>query len=582
MKTRGYANRLTEYGDKDFALFLRRSFAQSMGFSHEALGKPIIGIVNTYSELNNCHRGLRELCEAVKRGVWQAGGLPLEFPVVSLGEVFLSPTSMMLRNLMSMDVEAMLRAQPLDAVVLMGGCDKTLPALLMGAASAGIPAIALAAGPMLTGSYHGERVGACTDCRRYWGMFRRGEVERETIDDVESQLAPTAGTCGVMGTASTMACLVEALGMMLPGGASVPAVHADRLRHGEESGKCAVVLAQSGLTPDRIMTEAAFDNALRVLLAIGGSTNGIIHLTAIAGRLGIKLDLQRLNDLSETTPVLVDLKPTGVGYMEDFHRAGGLPVVLNELKPLLYTDVLTVTGKMLAETLTPRPPLPQGEGEESRVHEYEFPAWQEVIRPADRPLQTGGGLVALRGNLAPDGAILKRSAASPYLMNVTGRAVVFTSLADLAARVDSPDLDVQPDDILVLQNAGPKGAPGMPEAGYLPIPKKLTGVKDMVRISDARMSGTAFGTIVLHVSPEAAVGGTLGLVRDGDMIELRVDRCALILLVDERELAARRAQHLPTPMQAERGYQWLYLNSVQQAHLGADFDFLRHPSLQDG
>jgi dihydroxy-acid dehydratase len=472
---------------------------------------------------------------------------------------------MMLRNLMSMDVEAMLRAQPLDAVVLMGGCDKTLPALLMGAASAGIPAIALAAGPMLTGSYHGERVGACTDCRRYWGMFRRGEVDRATIDSVESQLVPTAGTCGVMGTASTMACVTEALGMMLPGGASVPAVHSDRLRQGEESGKCAVALAQSGLTPDRIMTEAAFDNALRVLLAIGGSTNGIIHLTAIAGRLGIKLDLQRLNDLSETTPVLVDLKPTGVGYMEDFHRAGGLPVVLNELKPLLNLDALNITGQPLHEHLN---------------GSYQYPSWQEVIRPAERPLQTGGGLLALRGNLAPDGAILKRSAASPHLMNVTGRAIVFTSLADLAARVDSPDLDVRPDDILVLQNAGPKGGPGMPEAGYLPIPKKLTGVKDMVRISDARMSGTAFGTIVLHVSPEAAVGGTLGLVRDGDKIELSVDRCALNLLVDERELESRRAQHIPTPTQAERGYHWLYLNSVQQAHLGADFDFLRHPELR--
>jgi dihydroxy-acid dehydratase len=565
MQKHGYANRLTEYGDSEFALFLRRSFAQSMGFSYEALSKPIVGIVNTYSELNNCHRGLRELCEAVKRGVWQAGGLPLEFPVVSLGEVFLSPTSMMLRNLMSMDVEAMLRAQPLDAVVLMGGCDKTLPALLMGAASAGIPAIALAAGPMLTGSYHGERVGACTDCRRYWGMFRRGEVDRETINDVESQLVPTAGTCGVMGTASTMACVTEALGMMLPGGASVPAVHAHRLRHGEESGKRAVALAQTGLTPDRIMTEAAFDNALRVLLAIGGSTNGIIHLTAIAGRLGIRLGLQRLNDLSETTPVLVDLKPTGVGYMEDFHRAGGLPVVLNELRPLLNVDTINVTGQTLQAHLN---------------GDYRFPAWQEVIRPADRPLQTRGGLLALRGNLAPEGAILKRSAASPHLMNVTGRAVVFTSLTDLAARVDSPDLDVRPDDILVLQNAGPKGAPGMPEAGYLPIPKKLTGVKDMVRISDARMSGTAFGTIVLHVSPEAAVGGTLGLVRDGDRIELSVDRCALNLLVDERELEARRAQHTPTPVQAERGYQWLYLNSVQQAHLGADFDFLRPPELR--
>jgi dihydroxy-acid dehydratase len=579
MKTHGYANRLTEYGDREFALFLRRSYAQSMGFSPEAMGKPIVGIVNTYSELNNCHRGLGELAEAVKRGVWQAGGLPLEFPVISLGEVFLSPTSMYLRNLMSMDVEVMLRALPLDAAVLIGGCDKTLPALLMGAASAGIPAIAVAAGPMLTGSYHGERVGACTDCRRFWGMFRRGEIDRETIDDVERQLAPTAGTCAVMGTASTMACLTEALGMMLPGGASVPAVYADRLRHGEATGKQAVALAQSGLTPDRIMTAEAFDNALRVLLAIGGSTNGIIHLTAIAGRLGIKLDLQRLNALSAETPVLVDLKPTGTGYMEDFHRAGGLPVVLNELKRWLHLDTMTVTGKTVGETLTPRPPLPQGE--RMRGSEYVFPAWQEVIRPAERPLQAQGGLVALMGNLAPEGAILKRSAASPHLMNVTGRAVVFTSLQDLAARVDSPELDVRPDDILVLQNAGPKGGPGMPEAGYLPIPRKLTGVKDMVRISDARMSGTAFGTIVLHVSPEAAAGGPLGLVRDGDLIELRADRCALNLLVDEHELDRRRAQQAPVQAPpAARGYEWLYQQHVQQAHLGVDFDFLRHPDLR--
>jgi dihydroxy-acid dehydratase len=561
-KQHGFANRLTQYGDPEFALFLRRSFAQSMGYSREALGKPIVGIVNTYSELNNCHRGLRELCEAVKRGVWQAGGLPLEFPVISLGEVFLSPTSMMMRNLMSMDVEVMLKAQPLDAAVLMGGCDKTLPAMLMGAASAGVPAIALAAGPMLTGSLDGERIGACTDCRRYWAQYRRGEIDRDTLDQAEGQLVPTAGTCGVMGTASTMACITEALGMMLPGGAAVPAVHADRLRVGEATGKQAVQLAQSGLTPDRIMTRESLDNALRVLLAIGGSTNGIIHLAAIAGRLGIRLELSRLNELSAETPVLVDLKPTGVGYMEDFHRAGGLPIVMHELKRWLNLDVPTVTGQ---------PYHLNGD--------YRWPDWQQIIRRADEPLQAQGGLVALTGNLAPDGAILKRSAASPHLINKTGRAVVFTSLDDLAARVDSPDLDVTPDDILVLQNAGPKGAPGMPEAGYLPIPKKLTGVKDMVRISDARMSGTAFGTIVLHVSPEAAVGGTLGLVRDGDMIELSVDRCALNLLVDERELEARRAQQPPTPMRYQRGYERLYLDSIQQAHLGADFDFLRHPDV---
>ncbi|MBN8635517.1 MAG: dihydroxy-acid dehydratase [Anaerolineae bacterium] len=568
MTDHGLANRLTEYGDREFALFLRRSFAQSMGFSADALGKPIIGIVNTYSELNNCHRGFRELAEAVKRGVWQAGGLPLEFPVISLGEVFLSPSAMMMRNLMSMDVEVMLKAQPLDAVVLLGGCDKTLPALLMGACSANIPAITVAAGPMLTGSYHGERLGACTDCRRYWGRYRRGEVDREQIDEAESQLAPTAGTCGVMGTASTMACVLEALGMMLPGGAAVPAVHAERLRHGEASGKLALQLAATNLTPAKILTPASFANALRVLLAIGGSTNAIIHLTAIAGRLGIRLDLQTLDDLSENTPVLVDLKPTGDYYMEDFYRAGGLPVVLQEIKHLLQLDALTVTGQTLGEQLAAAP--------------YTYPAWQSVIHPAVKPLMTNGALVVLRGNLAPDGAILKRSAATPSLFNMTGRAVVFSSLADMSQRIDDPDLDVRPDDFLVLQNAGPVGGPGMPEAGYIPIPRKLTGVKDMVRISDARMSGTAFGTVVLHVSPEAAVGGPLGLVRSGDRIELSVDQRRLSLLVDDRELERRRAEQPRVTPSSGRGYEWLYRAHIQQAHLGADFDFLRHEALQRG
>jgi len=562
--THGLGARLTEYGDREFALFLRRAFAKSMGLSGEALGKPVVGIVNTYSELNNCHRGFRELAEAVKRGVWQEGGLPVEFPTVSLGEVFLTPTSMLYRNLMSMDVEAMLRAQPLDAAVLMGGCDKTVPALLMGAASAGVPAILLVAGPMLTGSVDGERVGACTDCRRFWARFRRGEIDRATVDRAEGQLAPTAGTCGVMGTASSMACAAEALGMMLPGGAAVPAVHADRLRHAEESGRTAVRLAASRLTPDRILTPAAFENAVRVLQAVGGSTNAVIHLTAVAGRVGIRLDLATLNAMADSTPVLVDLKPTGEGYMEDFHRAGGLPVVLRELRDRLKLEALTVTGKTWRELL-----------EGPHTH----PGWQTVVRPASKPLRPDGSLVALRGTLAPDGAVLKRSAASPALMNATGRAVVFTSLEDLVARVDDPALDVRPEDFLVLQNAGPLGAPGMPEAGMLPIPKKLAGVKDMVRISDARMSGTAFGTVVLHVSPEAAAGGPLGLVRTGDRIELSADKRQLNLLVEESELRARASDRRARPAPA-RGYERLYVERVQQAHLGCDFDFLRHESLQ--
>ncbi len=563
----GLARRLTEYGDRDYALYLRRSFAKSMGFSDDALGKPIVGILNTWSELNNCHRGLRELADAVRRGVWQAGGLPLEFPTISLGEVFLSPTSMLLRNLMSMDVEAMLRAQPLDAVVLLGGCDKTVPALLMGAASAKVPAILAVAGPMLTGSFEGQRVGACTDCRRFWAAHRRGEVDQAAILRLEGQLSPTAGTCGVMGTASTMACLAEALGVMLPGSASIPAVHADRLRNGEETGKRACVLAAQGVGIDRLLTRKGFENALRVLLAIGGSTNAIIHLAAIAGRVGVRLDLDLLDRISDDTPVLVDLKPTGTGYMEDFHRAGGLPAVLRELRPLLHLDAPTVTGRTLGEELAGKPVRSGG------------PA---IVRPRAEPLQERGAIVVLKGNLAPDGAVLKRSAASPHLLKTRGRAVVFTSLEDLARRIDDPDLDVRPEDFLVLQNAGPVGGPGMPEAGFLPIPKKLEGVKDMVRISDARMSGTAFGTVVLHVSPESAVGGPLGLVRSGDVIELDAERRRIHLAVDDNELAARKAARpAPAPVPA-RGLLRLHHLSIQQAHLGADFDFLRHESLQAG
>jgi dihydroxy-acid dehydratase len=566
MKKQGLANNLTEYGDREFALYLRRSFAKAMGFSDEALARPIIGIVNTYSELNNCHRQFPQMIDAIKRGVWQAGGLPLEFPTISLGEVFLSPSAMLYRNLMSLDVETMIRAQPLDAVVLTGGCDKTMPALLMGAASAGVPAIAVVAGPMLANQHEGERIGACTDCRRYWASYRRGEIDRDEIQAVEGRLAPTPGTCGVMGTASTMACLTEALGMMLPGGASIPAVYADRMRHAEEAGKQACRLAELRLTPEQILTPGAFDNALRVLQAIGGSTNAVIHLAAIAGRLGMTLDLSQLNELAETTPVLVDLKPTGDAYMEDFHRAGGMRVLMQELKPLLHLDEQTVAGRTWRQILD---------------EPYSFPTWQSVVRPAAMPLQPAGALIALKGSLAPDGAVIKRAAASPGLLNRTGRAVVFSSLDDLAARIDSPDLDVTPDDFLVLQNAGPLGAPGMPEAGYLPIPKKLAGVKDMVRISDARMSGTAFGTVVLHVSPEAAAGGPLGLVRSGDLIDLSVDRRELNLLVDALELERRRAEVQPGPRSAVRGYEYLYQQHCQQAHLGADFDFLRHSALRE-
>jgi dihydroxy-acid dehydratase len=564
MTQRGYAKGLTHYGDPEFSKFLRGAFLRQMGFDRQDYEKPIVGIVNTYSELNPCHRGFIELAPAVRRGVLEAGGLPVEIPTISLGETFLHPTSMLFRNLMAMDTEEMVRAHPLDAVVLMGGCDKTTPAQLMGAASAGLPAVFLAAGSMLTGDYHGERLGACTDCRRLWGEFRGGRIGAEELDAIQGQLMPTAGTCMVMGTASTMACVSEALGMMVPGGASPPAAYADRLRIGVESGRTAVALAQSGLTPERIMTPEAFENAIRVLLAIGGSTNGVVHLTAMAGRLGIVIAPEAFDRLSEDTPMLVNLKPSGRYYMEDFHKAGGMRVVLQALKDKLHLDCLTVTGRTWRELLG---------------GDFTHPDWQDVIFPATAPLQEKGGMVILRGNLAPDGAVLKRSAASPELMQHAGRAVVFDSLEELSARIDDPALDVRAEDVLVLRNAGPIGAPGMPESGYIPIPKKLAqqGVKDMLRISDARMSGTAYGTIVLHIAPEAALGGGLALVRSGDRIELDVARRRLHLHVDDAALAARRAAWRAPPLEAPRGYLKLHREQVQQANLGCDLAFLRPP-----
>jgi dihydroxy-acid dehydratase len=555
----GLARGLTNYGDRDFALYLRRSFARSMGYSSAALARPIIGIADSGSGFNNCHRHFPELIEAVRRGVHAAGGLPVDFPTISLGEVFLEPTSMLYRNLMAMDVEEMIRAQPMDAVVLVGGCDKTVPAQLMGAASAGVPAVQLVAGPMMAGRHHGERLGACTDCRRFWAKYRAGQLTKDEIDGIESNLATTAGTCAVMGTASTMACLAETLGMALPGTAAIPAVHADRLRAAEATGETAVALAASRVTPERILTPAAFENALRVLLAIGGSTNAIIHLTAVAGRVGVPIDLATVNRLSDETPVLVDLKPSGQHYMEDFFAAGGLGAVLRELRERLHLDCATVTGETLGARL---------DGEDGWVD-------RGVIRSAREPFQPVGGLVALFGSLAPGGAILKRSAADARLFETEGRAVVFDSLEDLAARIDDPALDVTPTDFLVLKNAGPLGAPGMPEAGYLPIPTKLSraGVTDMVRISDARMSGTAFGTIVLHVTPEAAAGGPLGKARSGDRVRLSVKSRRLDLLVDPAELA-RRPASAPSPTPA-RGYRRLYAEHVLQADLGCDFDFLQ-------
>ncbi len=558
----GLAKGLTNYGDPDFALYLRRSFARSMGYSSDMLARPVVGIADTYSGYNNCHRHFPELIEAVKRGVLAAGGLPLTFPTISLGEVFLNPTSLMFRNLMAIDTEEMIRAQPMDAVVLVGGCDKTVPAQLMGAISANRPAIQLVAGPMMTSRWHGERLGACTDCRRFWARYRAGEIAPAEIQEIEGDLATTAGTCAVMGTASTMASLAEALGMILPGTAAIPAVHADRLRAGEATGRAAMQLARSGLTPDRIVTPQSIENALRVLMAIGGSTNAVLHLTAIAGRAGVDIDLRHLNEISDRTPVLVDLKPTGPHYMEDLFAAGGVGAVLRELQQLLHLDCVTVTGESLAERLA----APAGPGG--------HPVDRAVVKPLGDPLQPVGGLVALFGSLAPQGAIFKRSAADPKLFEKEGRAVVFTSLEDLSARIDDPALDVTPDDFLVLQNAGPLSASGMPEAGYLPIPAKLAraGVKDMVRISDARMSGTAYGSIVLHVTPDAASGGPLARVRSGDHIRLSVKERRIDLLVPPEELARRPA---PPPPRPERGYARLYRDEILQADRGCDFNFLR-------
>ncbi len=556
---RGLARNTANYGDKDFALYLRRSFAKSMGYSQAMLDRPVVGIVDTRSDYNNCHRMVPELIEAVKRGVLAAGGLPLAFPTVSLCEPSLFPTSMHYRNLAALDTEAMLTAQPMDSAVLIGGCDKTVPAQLMAAASADVPAVQLVTGPMLATPFQGERLSACTDCRRYWAAYRAGKVTGERIAEIEGRLATTAGTCGVMGTASTMACLAEALGMIPLGHGSIPAVHADRLRAAEEAGALAVRLIEHPVRPSQIITAHAVENALRVLLALGGSTNALIHLTAIAGRVGVQVDLRKLNKLSDSTPVLVDLKPTGEGYMEDFHAAGGMPALLWELRDLLHPDPIDVTGISLGERLAE-------------------PAFvdRRYIRARAQPMSPVGGIVALFGSLAPRGAILKRSAATEALFEKEARAVVFDGLEEMAVRIDDPGLDVTENDILVLKNAGPLTPAGMPEAGYLPIPSRLAraGVKDMVRMSDCRMSGTAFGTIVLHITPEAAAGGPLGLVESGDRIRLSVQDRSLDLLVSAEELERRRALWM-APVKPKRGWDRLVADQVLQADEGCDLALLR-------
>lgn len=562
--TQGMRKGLTSYGDPEFSLFLRKAFIKAMGLSDDALARPVVGIANTFSDYNACHGNVPKLMEAIKRGVMLAGALPMEFPTISIHESFAHPTSMFLRNLMAMDTEEMIRAQPMDAVVLIGGCDKTIPAQMMACASADVPTIILPVGPMLVGHYQGEQLGACTDCRRLWGEHRGGRIDAPAIERINERLAPTPGTCMVMGTASTMACIVEAMGLALPLSASIPATHADRLRAAEASGSFAAAMAvRGGPKPSSLMTPASFRNAMVVLQAIGGSTNGLVHLTAAAGRLGIKLDLEQFDQLGREVPVLLDLKPSGRHYMEHFHWAGGVPRLLRELEGLVDLDIPTVMGGTLRDY----------------VQAAEDVAGQDVIRTRSAPIHPSGSMAVLHGNLAPRGAVIKQSAASPALMRHRGRAVVFESVQDLTERIDDPALDVKADDVLVLRNAGPRGAPGMPEAGYLPIPRKLAqqGVKDMVRISDARMSGTAFGTVVLHIAPEAAIGGPLALVRDGDTIELDVQARRIELLVDEAELQRRR-DALPAgdtgSVAPDRGYAALFHRTVLQADEGCDFDFL--------
>ena len=559
-KKTGIKQNLTNYGDLGFSTFLRKSFIKGLGYSDEMLDKPIVGIINTFSDYNSCHGNVPDLIQSVRAGILAKGAIPLEFPTISVHEAFSYPTSMYLRNLMAMDTEEMIRAQPMDSCVLIGGCDKTVPAQLMGALSVDMPVIQLVTGPMLTGSHRGERVGACTDCRRLWAKFRADEIDEAEINEANNQLVPTVGTCGVMGTASTMAMIAETLGMMPPDSSCAPAVSSERRRISEKTGQIAVDIAIHKRRPSSILTAKSFENALMVLLAIGGSTNALIHLAAIAGRMGIKLDMESFDALSRTIPVIVDLKPSGEEYMEDLYKAGGLPRILLELKDKLHLDVSTVTGKTLGQT----------------IEETEFSWQQTIVKSAADPIYREGGMAVLKGNLAPNTAIIKQSAASDSLLTHSGRAVVFDGLEDLANRIDSEELDVYKEDILVLRYIGPKGAPGMPEAGLIPIPKKLArqGVKDMVRISDGRMSGTASGTIILHVCPEAADGGPLALVQTGDKISLDVNTRSLHLHVEDSELASRRETLDLSRFIAKRGYHKLYMEHVLQADEGVDFDFL--------
>jgi L-arabonate dehydrase len=549
------------FGKDDRWGMAHRAWLRAEGFSERVFQeKPVIGICNSWSELNNCNAHLRQVADAVKRGVWAAGGFPLEFPTISLGEMLMKPTTMLYRNLMAMDVEECITAYPLDGVVLLSGCDKTTPAQLMGAASADIPAIMVTGGPMLRGIWRGKELGSGTDVRRLWEEVRAGRLSEEEWCEVESCVSRSAGHCTVMGTASTMACVAEALGMTLPGSADIPASDSRRLAIGEKSGARIVEMVHEGLRPSRIITREAIDNAIRVDMAIGGSTNAIVHLVAIAGRLGLELPLDRFDKLSRTTPVVANIRPSGRYLMEDFSYAGGIAALMKEILPLLHAKALTATGKSVAENL-------------AQAASFN----REVIKALDEPLRPEGGTAILRGNLAPAGAVIKQSAISPHFAKHRGRAVVFENNLDLINRIDDPKLAVDESSVLVLKGAGPKGAPGMPEWGHLPIPAKLlkAGVRDMVRLSDARISGTSYGTMVVHVAPESAAGGPLAVVKDGDLVELDVPARHMELNVSSTELKKRLKSWRPPQPHYARGYGRMFLDHILQAHEGCDFDFLR-------
>jgi dihydroxy-acid dehydratase len=549
------------YGVPDLRAFGHRSRTAQMGYDRsDYAGKPVIAIINTWSDINSCHTHFKQRVEEVKRGVWQAGGFPVEMPAMSLAEVMQKPTTMMYRNFLAMETEELLRSYPADGAVLMGGCDKTTPALVMGATSMNLPAIYMPAGPMLSGHWRENTLGSGSDTWKYWAELRAGNITERDWQEIEDGIARSPGTCMTMGTAATMMSITEALGLALPGASSIPAPDSNHAKMATLCGKRAVEMVWEDLKPRDVLTKESFDNAIVTLMAMGGSTNALIHLVAMAGRAGIKLPLERYNEYSAKTPLLANVRPSGERFlMEDFYYAGGLRALLSELRDLLHLDCLTVNGKTLGENL-----------EGARIYN------EDVIRKRENPLKDAGGLVVVRGNLAPNGAVIKAAAATPKLLKHVGKAVVFDDYNDMAARIDRDDLAVDADSVLVLRNSGPLGGPGMPEWGMLPVPKKLLkqGVRDMVRISDARMSGTSYGTCVLHVAPESFVGGPLALVKSGDLIELDVDKRELNLKVDAAELARRKSAWRQPEQKFARGYGAIFSRHIRQADEGCDFDFL--------